>query len=334
MKKNKWFLNGIIFSLMVLLIASCTKQGPQGIPGNPGTLGPAGSIGPAGKDGNKFLSGQGIPNVQTGNTGDYYLDEKNSNLYGPKTSDGWGTPFSFSGGSGGSILSGSNAPGSSIGSTGDFYLDTVNYVIYGPKATNGHWNTGLMLNGTGGSSGVTEYLINNPYDYFTGSSDVGYYLDIEYDNDNKFNLWDAVNQQQDLLAIYLKQKIPMYARNYDNTEDSIIGYENMVSSADGMVPAVTNNQNESDGGIEAFYSTNESGLIVNFYHERYRCGCYGSNLLNALKADLGLQLIMVFVISPSAINNITPPQPAAPHLRIRNPYTNSQVQQLIKPYLK
>ena len=38
-----------------------------------------------------ILSGRGIPSAEKGQTGDYYLDLSSSELYGPKTKDGWGT---------------------------------------------------------------------------------------------------------------------------------------------------------------------------------------------------------------------------------------------------
>ena len=41
--------------------------------------------------GSMILSGRGIPSAEKGQTGDYYLDLSSSELYGPKTKDGWGT---------------------------------------------------------------------------------------------------------------------------------------------------------------------------------------------------------------------------------------------------
>ncbi|WP_454938103.1 leucine-rich repeat protein [Capnocytophaga gingivalis] len=41
--------------------------------------------------GNMILSGRGIPSAEKGQTGDYYLDLSSSELYGPKTKEGWGT---------------------------------------------------------------------------------------------------------------------------------------------------------------------------------------------------------------------------------------------------
>jgi len=42
-------------------------------------------------------SGVGAPSKEVGNIGDYYLDISNTNLYGAKTVQGWGTPISLKG---------------------------------------------------------------------------------------------------------------------------------------------------------------------------------------------------------------------------------------------
>ena len=42
-------------------------------------------------------SGVGAPSKEVGNIGDYYLDISNTNLYGAKTAQGWGTPISLKG---------------------------------------------------------------------------------------------------------------------------------------------------------------------------------------------------------------------------------------------
>lgn len=47
--------------------------------------------------GNQILSGIGAPVENLGNVGDYYLDLSNTNLYGAKTAQGWGTPISLKG---------------------------------------------------------------------------------------------------------------------------------------------------------------------------------------------------------------------------------------------
>lgn len=51
-----------------------------------------GIAGPQGPRGSGVLNGSGPPDNVTGIYGDFYLNTDNLNLYGPKTSDGWGTP--------------------------------------------------------------------------------------------------------------------------------------------------------------------------------------------------------------------------------------------------
>ena len=77
--------------------------GPQGVKGDTGDLGPIGLTGsagapgavgpqgPAGVDGKSWYSGNGIPSVGIGSEGDFYLDLQTYMLYGPKTTDGWGS---------------------------------------------------------------------------------------------------------------------------------------------------------------------------------------------------------------------------------------------------
>lgn len=321
--------------LAVLLMVACTKEGPQGIPGNPGDAGPAGAVGPAGKDGSTFLAGSGAPDPKTGHTGDYYLDQQSGNLYGPKTVGSWGTPFTFTGQEGGGLLSGSNAPGTTVGVAGDFYLDTANYTLYGPKAGDGRWNVGLLLNGSGGSSGVTAYVIADPYDYMTGESHGDgsgnpFYLFIPYDDHGLFNLWDDVNQEQDLLAVYLKQKIPIYVRSTSGGDSTY--YEELLSSADGLVSAGA--RPDENSGIEVAYETEDDGIFISFQGEDERCHCEGVRLLDALETDLGLEAVIVFVISPSAVQQVMPPRPDPAKVDSRNAYHEPQVQHLIESYLK
>ena len=47
--------------------------------------------------GNIIHSGMGVPDASLGNIGDYYLDLASSNLYGSKTTEGWGNPISLKG---------------------------------------------------------------------------------------------------------------------------------------------------------------------------------------------------------------------------------------------
>jgi hypothetical protein len=59
--------------------------------------GPPGQDGEDGEDGSQIYSGTGAPADSLGVEGDYYLDESNYELYGPKSSSGWGTPINLKG---------------------------------------------------------------------------------------------------------------------------------------------------------------------------------------------------------------------------------------------
>jgi len=62
--------------------------GPQGLKGDTGLTG---------ANGNTLLNGGGNPsNQNTGNNGDFYLNTSSFTLFGPKTSDNWGTGVSLS----------------------------------------------------------------------------------------------------------------------------------------------------------------------------------------------------------------------------------------------
>ena len=132
--------------------------------------------------GSQILSGEGIPNASLGSVGDYYLDKTTMNLYGAKTSEGWGTPLSLkgtqgqigqngqagqSGQNGNKILSGTEAP-TTQGNIGDWYIDTQNKRLYGPKKESGWDDTFISLSGgnndnqTGNTTIVTsDYRLSN-----------------------------------------------------------------------------------------------------------------------------------------------------------------------------
>src|SRR5690606_25638435 len=67
----------------------------KGKDGEDGKDGKDGTNGTDGKDGSKILSGNQIPTMQDGSIGDFYFDTQNIAIYGPKTSDSWGTPVSL-----------------------------------------------------------------------------------------------------------------------------------------------------------------------------------------------------------------------------------------------
>lgn len=156
----------IIMYVMTLLIAvvigGCTKEGP------------AGKDGIDGKDGSTIITGRGVPDASLGNVGDYYFDRTTSNLYGAKTTNGWGMPVNLKGlqgdkgdkgdkgatGSTGAngvdgnrILYGTTAPAAHLGNIGDWYIDTQNAKLYGAKTEQG-WGSGISLSG-GNSEGIS-----------------------------------------------------------------------------------------------------------------------------------------------------------------------------------
>jgi len=129
--------------------------------------------------GSQILSGAGVPNASLGSVGDYYLDKTTMNLYGAKTSEGWGTPLSLKGTQGqtgqngqtvqstSKILSGTGAP-TNQGNIGDWYIDTQNKRLYGPKKESGWDDTFISLSGgnndnqTGNTTIVTsDYRLSN-----------------------------------------------------------------------------------------------------------------------------------------------------------------------------
>ena len=118
--------------------------------------------------GSQILSGNDVPTTSLGSVGDYYLNKTTMELYGPKTTEGWGNAIGLKGAQGekgkdgsngnngkdgATILSGITTPTTSQGKVGDWYIDTQNKRLYGPKTENG-WGTGISL--IGSSSGTTQ----------------------------------------------------------------------------------------------------------------------------------------------------------------------------------
>ena len=101
--------------------------GPQGITGATGPAGATGATGPqgatgttgatgaSGTNGKTILNGTTTPGTGLGTTGDFYLNTATSQLYGPKTAGGWGTPVSLIGPTG---ATGSQGSTGATGATG------------------------------------------------------------------------------------------------------------------------------------------------------------------------------------------------------------------------
>lgn len=72
------------------------SKGNNGTPGGRGEQGPEGSPGAQGDPGARghvISVGEGAPDANVGQVGDWYLDKTNKRLYGPKQDTGWGTVF-------------------------------------------------------------------------------------------------------------------------------------------------------------------------------------------------------------------------------------------------
>ena len=117
--------------------------------------------------GSQILSGNDVPTTSLGSVGDYYLNKTTMELYGPKTTEGWGNAIGLKGaqgekGKGGAtILSGITAPTTSQGKIGDWYIDTQNKHLYGPKTESG-WGTGISLIGSSNSATQkTDFLVSD-----------------------------------------------------------------------------------------------------------------------------------------------------------------------------
>ena len=63
-------------------------------------MGEDGQDGADGEDGSQIYSGSGAPDASLGAEGDYYLNKDSYELYGPKTSSGWGMPLNLKGADG------------------------------------------------------------------------------------------------------------------------------------------------------------------------------------------------------------------------------------------
>jgi hypothetical protein len=171
-----------------------------------GEDGQDGADGLDGENGSQIHAGTGVPDASVGEVGDYYLDQTNKDLYGPKMDSGWGTPINLNGedgqdgadGSNGSqIHSGTGAPDASVGVLGDYYLDKSNYDLYGPKVqlnkvNNGGWGSPLNLKGADGNANVTRYI-------FSGHDFTDFYMRIptipEFNDSPEESAW----------IVYLKQ---------------------------------------------------------------------------------------------------------------------------------
>ncbi len=157
------------------LAGSPGPQGPQGAPGIPGTNGRDGLPGQPGKT---LLSGATDPAATTGTDGDFYLNTITYQLFGPRTTTGWGPGTSLVGpatGAAGGVLTGNYpspglAPNAVTGSAIADLTVTVNDLADGSvtqrKIVNQSISTGKITPGTANTYMVTDGTGNVKWDAF------------------------------------------------------------------------------------------------------------------------------------------------------------------------
>lgn len=202
--KNKYLL---LFLSLTLVVgwAGTACEGPTGSEGSEGPEGPEGPVGPAGEDGSMMYAGEGEPDSETGDLGDFYLDQETGELYGPKDEDGWGDPGivlmgedGADGEDGSQIYSGEGAPDEDLGEEGDYYLDRDNHDLYGPKTSSG-WGSPLNLKGADGNANVTRYIY--PGHDFEADYQVTFLIGgLESEQEMRENAW----------LVYIKDRIDTY----------------------------------------------------------------------------------------------------------------------------
>lgn len=199
MKTSQITLKLFVALFLISLLPACS--GEDGKVGPEGAQGLQGLVGPAGDDGSVIYSNEGMPNDNTGKTGDYCLDTSSGIIYGPKKSDtSWTNADSFSvkgadgangvdgadgtdgtdGADGTTIHAGEGKPATTIGNLGDYYLDISSYTLYGPKAKSimsktSTWGMGLVLKGAEGNANVKTFKYSvNADDWSIGQNTAAY----------------------------------------------------------------------------------------------------------------------------------------------------------------
>ena len=186
MKKIIFLTMFISFSLTAV---QCTKTIEERIVEREGT--------------NTILSGATVPTATIGSVGDYYIDLTSVNLYGPKTTEGWGNPVSLRGLQGQNGTNGQNgqdAPIPHIGDDGYWYIGNTKTTVKAQGnngsngetphiGDNGNWfvgnrDTGVKAQGNNGSNGETPHIGNNG-NWFIGNRDLGVKAKGEKGNDGE-----------------------------------------------------------------------------------------------------------------------------------------------------
>lgn len=151
--------------MTLFFLIGCGKDGAIGPQGETGEKGEKGEKGINGANGSTIYSGKAVPNTVIGANGDFYLNLSNGDLYGPKSSEGWGKPFSLKGASGApgaTILSGEVDPATNIGKEGDFYINLKDMTLFGPKNKMA-WGSPISLK-SDSQNGIKIYVIRPIFD--------------------------------------------------------------------------------------------------------------------------------------------------------------------------
>jgi hypothetical protein len=207
-KKNCFYplqLFIIIFIFFGAFAACEGPTGPDGSQGPSGESGPEGAVGPAGEDGSTIHAGEGTPDSELGEFGDYYLDLETGILYGPKSEeDGWSQSINLTGpagADGSQIYAGEGSPDESFGETGDFYLDTESYDLYGPKSGDG-WGTPINLRGPEGPQGEQGPEGEQGEPGEDGNANVSLYIldGFDFSESNRAQYYiDAVDSEEEVI---------------------------------------------------------------------------------------------------------------------------------------
>ena len=235
--KRLYIIKKVLFILALLsVIASCRKErsvGPQGEVGAPGIPGKNGAI---------ILSGNGVPAITLGSSGDMYLDKTVSNLYGPKTVSGWGIPLNLkgsvgatgspgatgatgatgttgetgpSGTDGSRIWSGLTNPGTTLGVLGDYFLNRTSGDFFGPKTSSG-WGLAINLKGT------ANVIASTWEDFNWNNSNTNTYKIMAYSIPTP--IFNAIGYRNLQIFYNAGGVLLVYGRNYGSSHNVLFDY--------------------------------------------------------------------------------------------------------------
>lgn len=85
-----------------------------------------GQDGQDGEDGSQIYAGSGAPSSSLGQIGDFYLDQANYDMYGPKTDQGWGSPINLKGADGNANVTRYIFPGHDFAADDQFLVSFSN----------------------------------------------------------------------------------------------------------------------------------------------------------------------------------------------------------------